>query len=246
MSTDCLFREDAYLKECSATVLGMTEAGGVLLDRTVFYAASGGQPADRGVLTTATGDAIQIESASFTDPEKTEIAHLPSTTSGLGLKVGEPVHAVIDWDLRYARMRMHTALHLLSAALPYPVTGGSVGAIEGRLDFDIPDAGLDKEEITRKLAKMIAGNAEVHARWISDAELEANPALIKTMSVKPPKGSGRVRLIEIVGYDLQPCGGTHVRATDEIGDVRVTQIEKKGKQNRRVRIAFASTAGSSS
>ena len=239
MSTDCLFREDSYLKECSATVVGLTEAGGVVLDRTVFYAASGGQPADRGVLTTATGDPIQITGATFTDTGKTEIAHLPDATGGPSLKVGEPVQAAIDWDLRYARMRMHTALHLLSAVLPYPVTGGSVGDTDGRLDFDIPEAGLDKDEITRKLAEMIAADAAVRARWITDAELAAEPGLVKTMSVKPPMGTGRVRLIEIVGYDLQPCGGTHVRATNEIGDVRVTQIEKKGKQNRRVRIAFA-------
>jgi misacylated tRNA(Ala) deacylase len=239
MSTDCLFREDAYLKECSATVVGLTDAGGIVLDRTVFYAASGGQPADRGVLTTATGDAILIEGASYTDPGKTEIAHLPAATTGPRLKLGEPVHAMIDWDLRYARMRMHTALHLLSAALPYPVTGGSVGDTDGRLDFDIPEAGLDKDEITKKLAKMIAAGADVTSRWITDGELEASPGLVKTMSVKPPLGTGRVRLIEIVGYDLQPCGGTHVRKTNEIGDVRVTQIEKKGKLNRRVRIAFA-------
>ena len=239
MSTDCLFREDSYLKDCAATVVGLTAAGGIVLDRTVFYAASGGQPADCGVLTTATGDPIAITGATFTDTGKTEIAHLPVATTGPTLKVGEPVQAAIDWGLRYARMRMHTALHLLSAVLPYPVTGGSVGDTDGRLDFDIPEAGLDKDEITQKLAVMIAAGAEVRTRWITDAELAAEPGLIKTMSVKPPMGTGRVRLIEIVGYDLQPCGGTHVRATNEIGDVRVTQIEKKGKQNRRVRIAFA-------
>jgi misacylated tRNA(Ala) deacylase len=239
MSTDCLFREDSYLKDCSATVVGLTEAGGVVLDRTVFYAASGGQPADRGVLTTATGDAIAIANVGYTDSAKSEIAHLPAVTTGPQLKVGEPVRAAIDWNLRYARMRMHTALHLLSAVLPYAVTGGAVGDSEGRLDFDIPEAGLDKDEITRKLAEMIAAGAEVRARWITDAELAAQPGLVKTMSVKPPMGTGRVRLIEIVGYDLQPCGGTHVRTTSEIGDVRVTQIEKKGRQNRRVRIAFA-------
>jgi misacylated tRNA(Ala) deacylase len=243
MSTDCLFREDSYLRECSATVVGLTDAGAIVLDRTVFYAASGGQPGDRGTLRTATGDTIGIENASYIDREKTEIAHQPAATGGLSLKVGEPVHAVIDWNLRYDRMRMHTALHLLSAALPYPVTGGAVGDRDGRLDFDIPEAGLDKDEITGKLAKMIAAGAEVRARWITDTELEAKPALIKTMSAKPPMGTGRVRLIEIVGYDLQPCGGTHVRTTHEIGDVRVTQIEKKGKQNRRVRLAFASPAG---
>lgn len=238
MPTDCLFREDSYLKECSATVVGLTETGGVLLDRTVFYAASGGQPADGGVLTTARGDAILVANANFTDPGKTEIAHLPAAGAGIDLKVGDPVHAMIDWDRRYARMRIHTALHLLSAVLPFPVTGGSVGDSDGRLDFDIPEAGLDRDEITDKLTRMIAAAAEVRSFWITDGELAAKPNLIKTMSVKPPMGTGRVRLIEIVGYDLQPCGGTHVRNTREIGDVRVTQIEKKGKQNRRVRIAF--------
>ena len=238
MFTDCLFREDSYLQDCSATVVGLSEAGGLVLDRTVFYAASGGQPADRGVLTTATGDTVVIEGASYTDTDKSVIAHLPAATSPRP-KIGEPVRAVIDWELRYARMRMHTALHLLSAVLPFPVTGGAVGEREGRLDFDIPEAGLDKDEITSKLAEMIAADAEVRSRWITDAELAAQPNLVKTMSVKPPMGTGRVRLIEIVGYDLQPCGGTHVRTTHEIGDVRVTQIEKKGRQNRRVRIAFA-------
>jgi misacylated tRNA(Ala) deacylase len=153
--------------------------------------------------------------------------------------VGDAVTAEIDWDKRYARMRMHTALHLLSAVLPYAVTGGSVGDTEGRLDFDIPEAGLDKDAIAAKLAEMIATDATVSSRWISDAELEANPGLVKTMSVKPPMGTGRVRLIEIENLDLQPCGGTHVRNVSEIGSVRVTGIEKKGKQNRRVRIAFA-------
>ena len=174
----------------------------------------------------------------FTDPGKSEIAHvLPAGAARLA--PGERVGAAIDWDTRYRRMRMHTALHLLSAALPFPVTGGSVGESDGRLDFDIPDAGLDKDEITRKLADMIAADAEVTTRWISDDELAANPSLVKTMSVKPPMGTGRVRLVAIAGYDLQPCGGTHVRRTGEIGTVRVTQIEKKGKQNRRVRIALA-------
>ena len=245
MATDCLFREDSYLRECSATVAGLTETGAIVLDRTVFYAASGGQPADRGVLVTATGDNLTIESASYVDTEKSEIAHLPAAATGLTLKVGEPVNAIIDWDLRYARMRMHTALHLLSAVLPFPVTGGAVGDRDGRLDFDIPESGLDKTEISKKLAEMIAAGAEVRARWITDAELAANPGLIKTMSVTPPAGSGRVRLIEIVGFDLQPCGGTHVRTTREIGDVRVTQIEKKGKQNRRVRLAFAAPSETS-
>lgn len=237
MPTDCLFRENAYLKECSASIVAVTADGGIVLDRTVFYAASGGQPADRGALTLPSGEAILIESAVYCDAAKTEIAHVPAGGAAK-VKVGDAVHAVIDWDPRYARMRMHTALHLLSAVLPYPVTGGSIGETESRLDFDIPEAGLDKSLIDGKLARMIEANAEVSSRWITDEQLAANPGLVKTMSVKPPMGTGKVRLIEIRGYDLQPCGGTHVRRTGEIGTVHVSQIEKKGKQNRRVRLAL--------
>jgi misacylated tRNA(Ala) deacylase len=237
MPTDCLFREDAYLKDCEAKVVAVAPDGGIVLDRTVFYAASGGQPADKGTLATKSGEAFTVANVVFVDQGKTEIAHVPPPGSP-ALAVGDTVTAAIDWPIRHARMRMHTALHLLSAVLPYPVTGGSIGEAESRLDFDIPEAGLDKDAITQKLAEMIAANAAVTSRWITDAELEANPGLVKTMSVKPPMGTGRVRLIEIAGLDLQPCGGTHVRATGEIGAVRVTQVEKKGKQNRRVRIAL--------
>jgi misacylated tRNA(Ala) deacylase len=237
MPTDCLFREDSYLKDCEATVVGIEPNGGVVLDRTVFYAASGGQPADKGSIITNSGETIPVANVVFTDPGKTTIAHVPAPGAP-AVAVGEKVKAEIDWPVRHARMRMHTALHLLSAVLPYPVTGGSVGEAESRLDFDIPDAGLDKDSITAKLAEMIATDAAVSSRWIADAELEANPGLIKTMSVKPPMGTGRVRLIEIQGLDLQPCGGTHVRSTAEIGTVRVTQVEKKGKLNRRVRLAL--------
>jgi misacylated tRNA(Ala) deacylase len=237
MPTECLFRDDSYLKDCEARVVALTDQGGIVLDRTIFYATSGGQPGDTGSLS-AGNVRIPIETAVYTDAAKTEIAHVPVAGSP-ALNVGDRVTASIDWDKRYARMRMHTALHLLSAVLPYAVTGGSVGDSESRLDFDIPEAGLDKDAITAKVAEMIASNAPVSSRWITDAELEANPGLVKTMSVKPPMGTGRVRLIEIAGLDLQPCGGTHVRATGEIGAVRVTQIEKKGKQNRRVRLALA-------
>ncbi|MGB9045549.1 MAG: alanyl-tRNA editing protein [Pseudolabrys sp.] len=238
MPTQCLFRDDSYLKTCDARVVALTDQGGIVLDRTVFYATSGGQPGDTGALTTEAGARIPIETAIYTDAAKTDIAHVPAAGAP-AIKVGDAVTAMIDWDKRYARMRMHTALHLLSAVLPYAVTGGSVGDSESRLDFDIPEAGLDKDAITTKVAEMVASNAPVSSRWISDAELDANPGLVKTMSVKPPMGTGRVRLIEIAGLDLQPCGGTHVRATGEIGAVRVTQIEKKGKQNRRVRLALA-------
>ena len=237
MTTECLFRDDSYLQSCEARVVALTEQGGIVLDRTVFYATSGGQPGDTGTLTAADGARIPIESAIYTDAAKSEIAHL-SAVGSAAIKPGDAVTVAIDWDKRYARMRMHTALHLLSAVLPYAVTGGSVGDVESRLDFDIPEAGLDKDAITAKVSEMIATNAAVSSRWISDAELDANPGLVKTMSVKPPMGTGRVRLIEIAGLDLQPCGGTHVRTTGEIGAVRVTQIEKKGKQNRRVRLAF--------
>lgn len=237
MATDCLFRDDAYLKECEAIVAGVTGHGGVVLDRTVFYAMSGGQPADRGTLTLPDGQTVAIDNVVYADAGKTEIAHVPAGGPA-PFSPGTKVRAAIDWEPRYARMRMHTALHLLSAVLPYPVTGGSIGEKESRLDFDIPEAGLDKGKIDEALAAMIAANAEVTSRWITDEELEANPGLVKTMAVKPPMGTGRVRLIEIKGYDLQPCGGTHVASTGEIGAVQVTQIEKKGKQNRRVRLAL--------
>ena len=237
MPTDCLFREDAYLTSTPATVVGISEKGGIVVDRTCFYATSGGQPGDSGMLVTPAGE-FPLATAVYNDPLKTEIAHVPAEGVALPV-VGDNITLRIDWGPRYRRMRMHTALHLLSAVLPYPVTGGAVNEDDSRLDFDIPEAGLDKDEITAKLNEMIKTDAEVKSRWITDAELEANPGLVKTMSVKPPMGTGRVRLIEIAGLDLQPCGGTHVRATGEIGAARVTQIEKKGKQNRRVRISFA-------
>jgi len=234
--TALLFREDAYRAETQATVVAVTPEGGIVLDRTVFYATAGGQPGDSGVLLAADGE-IPIATAVY-GPEKREVVHVPASGSALP-SPGEAVTLRLDWTRRHKLMRMHTALHLLSVALPYPVTGGSIGEEESRLDFDIPDAGLDKDAITAQVNAMIATGAAVSERWITDEELLANPGLVKTMSVKPPMGTGRVRLVEIAGLDLQPCGGTHVRGLDEIGAVQVTKIEKKGQQNRRVRLGWA-------
>ncbi len=237
MSTTLLFRDDAFLREADARVVAADETG-VVLDRTVFYAQGGGQPGDRGRIVREDGRAITVADTVY-GADKSTVLHKVAPTETLP-RPGEAVRLVLDWPLRHARMRVHTALHLLSVALPYPVTGGSIGdGEEGRLDFDIPDAGLDTEAVTGRLREMIARDAAVSTRWISDAELLANPGLVKTMSVKPPMGSGRVRLVAIDGLDLQPCGGTHVARTGEIGSVTVTAIEKKGKQNRRVRIDLA-------
>jgi misacylated tRNA(Ala) deacylase len=237
MATQLLFRDDAYLRETVATVTALTPEGGIITDRTVFYANAGGQPGDTGVLRRASGTEIALATAVY-GPDKAEVIHVPAITGGELPDIGESVTLVLDWDIRHKRMRMHTLLHLLSVALPYPVTGGSIGDAEGRLDFDIPEANLDKDAITAKLAAMIATGAAVTESWITDEELLANPGLIKTMSVKPPMGTGRVRLVAIEGLDLQPCGGTHVRSLTEIGAAQVTKIEKKGQQNRRVRVAW--------
>jgi len=236
MPTELLFRDDAYLKSASARVLDINERNGIILDRTVFYATGGGQPGDIGVLVSANGTNTKIATTLYGE-DKSQIVHVPAEGEALP-EIGSDVTATLDWDIRYKRMRIHTALHVLTTVLPYPVTGGAIGDGEGRLDFDIPDAGQDKDEITTELMRRISQNADVTYRWITDEELEANPSLVKTMSVKPPMGTGRVRLVEIAGLDLQPCGGTHVNNTSEIGSVAITAIEKKGKINRRVRIAL--------
>ena len=232
--TEPLFRADAYLRETTAKVLFADERG-IALDRTVFYAQGGGQPGDRGALILADGREILVANSTY-DADRKTILH---KAEGAGLlQAGDSVTARLDWDLRFKRMRAHTALHLLSVVLPYPVTGGSVGDAEGRLDFDCESL-FDKADVEARLNALIAKNAAVTDRWITDAELEANPGLVKTMSVKPPMGTGRVRLVSIEGLDLQPCGGTHVARTSEIGHASVTQIEKKGRLNRRVRIALS-------
>ncbi len=236
-ATAYLFRDDAYARSCTATVLDVTPEGGIVLDRTVFYAQGGGQPGDVGVLLRPDGERVEVTNTVY-GPDRLQILHLVGPDAAQRFTRGEEVEAQLDWERRFRRMRVHTALHLLSVVLPYPVTGGAIGDGDGRLDFDIPDAGLDKADLTAKLNELIARDAPVTDRWITDEELDANPGLVKTMSVKPPRGSGRVRLVEIEGIDLQPCGGTHVRRTGEIGRAAITDIEKKGKQNRRVRLSL--------
>ena len=193
-------------------MVDVTPEGGLILDRTVFYAQGGGQPGDVGSVSLAGESPVPVTNTVY-GTDRSQIAHLVGAEAAARFKAGDAVTLELDWARRYPRMRAHTALHLLSVVLPYPVTGGSVGDGEGRLDFDIPDAGLDKAELTEKLNALIARDAPVTDRWITDEELDANPGLVKTMSVKPPRGSGRVRLVEIEGIDLQPCGGTHVRRT---------------------------------
>lgn len=232
-ATEPLFRDDAYRQDCPATVVAVTPEVGIVLDRTVFYPRGGGQPGDLGALLRADGTAIPVADTTY-GPDREAILH--HVGADCGLAEGDAVVARLDWARRLSRMKIHTALHLLSVVLPYPVTGGSIGDGEGRLDFDIQEAGLDRQEVAERLNALAARDAAVTFRWITDGELDANPGLVKTMSVKPPRGSGRVRLVEIAGIDLQPCGGTHLRRTGEIGPVEVTAIEKKGKQNRRVRI----------
>ncbi len=232
--TEILFRDDAYLRHCEATVVAV-DAQGIRLDRTVFYPEGGGQPGDQGVLELADGREIAIVDTRK-ERDSGEIVHIPAEP--FELAPGTRLTARIDWARRHRLMRMHTCLHLLSAVVVAPVTGGAVADGSGRLDFDLPES-PDREEVEVRLNALIAAGAPVATRWITDAELDARPELVKTMSVQPPRGVGRVRLVEVAGIDLQPCGGTHVADIGEIGPVTVTKIEKKGRQNRRIRLALA-------
>ena len=234
MTTRLVFREDAYQREVSARVTALTEDGGLVVDASVFYPTGGGQPGDSGELTWSDGALRVVNTVKGAGDT---IVLIPEDGAVLP-QVGQDVQMKIDWDRRYNLMRVHTALHLLSVAVPFGVTGGSISEGKGRLDFDMADPPEDKEGIAETLNAMIAMDAPVTEDWITDAELDAQPDLVKTMSVKPPRGSGRIRLIRIGDtsdpIDLQPCGGTHVRRTGEIGRVRLGKVEKKGRMNRRV------------
>jgi len=228
-----IFRDDAYAKSCEAKVVSVSEAG-IELDRTVFYPTSGGQPGDTGVLRLAGGATIRIADARKDRGTGIHL-HIPED-GGHGLKPGDSVTAEIDWERRHRLMRMHSCMHLLCSIIEGEVTGGQVGEIKSRLDFNLPDTQLDKEAITAELNRLIERDAPLTVTWITDDELEAKPELVRTMSVRPPSGAGKVRLMEIEGIDLQPCGGTHVARTGEIGRVRVGKIENKGRQNRRINL----------
>ena len=231
--TEALYQQDAYLRSCTATVLESGDTG-VVLDRTVFYPLGGGQPGDTGRLRAADGREWRIVDAR--KGEEGRVVHVleagtePPTS-------GTAVEATLDWERRYAHMRMHTCLHLLGAVLRYGVTGGQVGADKGRLDFDTQDE-IDRDKVAAAVNALVAANHAVRSMWIMDEELDRRPELVRTLSVQPPRGAGRIRLLEIPGVDLQPCGGTHVAATGEIGPVTVTKVESKGKRNKRVYVAF--------
>jgi misacylated tRNA(Ala) deacylase len=235
MTTELLFRNDAYLRSATAVVTGVGERG-IELDRTVFYPLGGGQAGDTGTLIRADGERIAI-----TDTRKGEtaerIVHIPAPGSA-PLAPGDTVRLELDWERRHRLMRLHTALHLMSCVITAPVTGGNIVPDKARLDFDIELSLLDAGHIARETNALIATAVDTQTVWITDEELEAQPDLVKTMSVQPPKGAGQVRLLKIPGIDLQPCGGTHVANIAEIGGIRVLRIRSEGKHNRRVEIAL--------
>jgi misacylated tRNA(Ala) deacylase len=238
--TSELFREDATLQQCEARVLSV-DAAGIRLDRTVFYPHGGGQAGDAGVLRLADGREIRIaDTKKGTTPG--EIVHVPAPEADVSaLTTGTAVTAQIDWQRRHRHMRFHTATHLLCALIPHPVDGCSITADYARLDFHMTEP-LDKQALTEGLARLVAEAHAVRHRWITEAELDANPHLVRSMSVQPPRGLGTVRVMEVDGVDLQPCGGTHVANTAEIGPVVVTKIEKKSAKTRRVVLGFAEPA----
>jgi len=235
MPTELLFRDDAYLKSCTATVIASGDRG-FEVDRTVFYPAGGGQPGDTGKLRRADGSSARIVDTRKGDAPDS-VLHLLAEGEPLPAP-GERVGLELDWERRYAHMRIHTCLHVLSCVVVAPVTGGNIAADRGRLDFDVDMSQLDAARIEREVNALIARAVDTETVWITDEELDARPDLVKTMSVKPPRGAGRVRLLRIEGIDLQPCGGTHVRNIAEIGPVKVLRIRNEGRRNRRVEIGF--------
>jgi misacylated tRNA(Ala) deacylase len=240
--TELLFRADPYLRDCDARVVAVNERGGVILDRTVFYATAGGQPGDAGTLEVPGLGALPIATTVYDDGKR--VVHVVEGGGSSSLpEPGAEARAALDWERRYRHMRAHTALHLLCALVKFPVTGGQIAADGGRLDFDIADpSAVSREMLESEINRLIAEDHPVAEQWISDADLAANPGLVRTMSVKPPTGTGQVRLVAIGeggGIDLQPCGGTHVRRTGEIGRVTVAKPESKGRQNRRIRLNLA-------
>lgn len=237
--TQALFREDAYLKAMEARVVGINDRGGILLDRTVFYATSGGQPGDTGLLSRADGSTIAI-AATITGETKDEIIHVPVAGATLP-EPGETLTGEIDWERRLKLMRMHTACHLLTVVCPFPITGAAVSEDDSRVDFDLPDSGVTKEDVTARLMELVQADHPVFTSWITDGELAANPSLVKSKNVRPPSGTGRIRLVGIGeggAVDSQPCGGTHVASTAEVGEIHIGKIEKKGRENRRFRLRF--------
>jgi len=236
MTTELLFRDDAYLRSATARVLAASERG-IELDRTVFYPQGGGQAGDTGTMLGAHGDAIAIADTRKGDtPDR--VLHVPEPGSALP-QPGDTVTLEIDWPRRYRLMRLHTALHLLSCVITAPVTGGNIAPQKARLDFDIDFSQLNAERIERETNALIAAGTATETVWITDAELDAQPELVKTMSVQPPRGAGRVRLLRIPGIDLQPCGGTHVADIAEIEGIRVLKIRSEGKHNKRVEITLS-------
>ena len=236
MATELLFRADAYLRTATATVTGASERG-IELDRTIFYPTGGGQPGDTGVIVRGDGTRIAVvDTRKGETPDR--VLHLVSPGTDLPA-VGEAVTLELDWERRHRHMRLHTALHVMSCVVVAPVTGGQIAPDKGRLDFDIDLALLDAAHIEREVNAITARGIATETVWITDEELDARPELVKTMSVQPPRGAGRVRLLKIPGGDLQPCGGTHVANLAEIGPIRVIRIRNEGKRNKRVEIALA-------
>jgi misacylated tRNA(Ala) deacylase len=233
--TERLYEQDSYLRETEAEVLSVSETG-VVLDRTVFYARGGGQPGDRGELQLPSGKLVQV--IDTVKGEGDQILHLLAPDTVELPEPGDKVQARIDWPLRHRHMRMHTCMHLLCALVDAPVTGGNLNDQKGRLDFDLPESTVDKETLNSALNELISRGVDTALEWITDEELAAQPELVKTMSVQPPTGAGRVRLLRVGDVDLQPCGGTHVANTAEIGPVRVSKIEKKSRLNRRINVVF--------